>query len=167
MIARCLCRKITGLNFSEILVYDPYVDEKTISGQGAKKADWETAIKNADYISIHMPLNDKTRGIINSKTFAMMKTTAILINTSRGPVIDEDALIKALRKGQINSAGLDVHVKEPLDPDSPLMSIKNCVLTDHVGWYSEESLVDLKRKAAENVRDVLKGEKPAYPVNRL
>jgi D-3-phosphoglycerate dehydrogenase / 2-oxoglutarate reductase len=165
MIARCLNRKIKGLNFSEILVYDPYLDEETILEQGAKKVDWETAIKSADFISIHMPLNDKTRGIINSETFEMMKPTAILINTSRGPVVDGNALIKALREGQINSAGLDVHAKEPLEPDSPFMSIKNCVLTDHVGWYSEDSLVDLKRKAAENVRDVLKGGKPAYPVN--
>ena len=95
-----------------------------------------------------------------------MKPTAILVNTSRGPVIDESALIEALTKGQINSAGLDVHIKEPLDKDSPLMKIQNCVLTDHVGWYSEEAMSELKRKVAENVKDVLTGGKPKYPVNK-
>lgn len=167
MIARTLHRKIKGFNFSRILVYDPYVDAEVIKAASAEKVDWETAIKEADYISIHMPLNDKTRGIINSETFAMMKPTAIIVNTSRGAVIEEQALINALVSGQINSAGLDVHNKEPLDADNPLMKLENCVLTDHVGWYSEDSMSELKRKVAENVRDVLLGKKPKYPVNKV
>jgi D-3-phosphoglycerate dehydrogenase len=166
-IGRCLFRKIRGFNFSRILVYDPFLDAETIASMGAEKAEWEEAIKAADFISVHMPLNDKTRGIINTATFAMMKSTAIIVNTSRGPVIDEKALIEALRTGRINSAGLDVHAKEPLDKDSPFFSIPNCVLSDHVGWYSEEAMSELKRKVAENVRDVLLSGKPKYPVNRL
>lgn len=167
MIARCLYRKIKGMNFSKILVFDPFIDSDTIKAMGAEKGGWETVIKNADYISVHMPLNEKTRGIINSETFKMMKPSAIIVNTSRGPVIDEQALINALTTGQINSAGLDVHNKEPLEKDSPLMKIDNCVLTDHAGWYSEESMNELKRKAAENVRDVLLGRKAKYPVNKI
>ena len=167
MIGRCLYRKIKGLGFSRILIYDPYIDAETIRSMGAEKVDWEKALRNADYISVHMPLNDKTRGIINASAFRMMKPTAILINTSRGPVIDEKALIDALTKGQINSAGLDVHCKEPLDKDNPLMKIENCVLTDHAGWYSEEAMSELKRKVAENVKDVLLSGKPKYPVNKL
>lgn len=167
MIARCLHRKIKGLNLARVLVYDPYLSEDFVKSQGAEKVDFETALKEADYISIHMPLTDQTRGIINEQAFALMKPTAILVNTSRGPVIDEKALIKALSTGQINSAGLDVHNKEPLDPDNPLMKLENCILTDHVGWYSEESMSELKRKAAENVRDVLTGNKPKYPVNMV
>ena len=167
MIARCLYRKIKGFGFSRILIFDPYVDAETIRSMGAEKVDWEEALKNADYISVHMPLNDKTRGIINASAFRMMKSTAILINTSRGPVIDEKALIEALEKKQINSAGLDVHCKEPLDKDNPLMKIENCVLTDHAGWYSEEAMSELKRKVAENVKDVLLSGKPKYPVNKL
>ncbi|MCK5844186.1 MAG: hypothetical protein KAG97_05715, partial [Victivallales bacterium] len=80
-------------------------------------------------------------------------------------VIDEPALINALRVGKINSAGLDVHVNEPLKHDSPLLEIENCVLTDHVGWYSEESMSELKTKVAQNVKDVLSGREPKYPVN--
>lgn len=167
MIARTLFRKIQGFNFSRVLVYDPFLDAETIKSLGAEKAEWEEALREADFISCHMPLKDKTRGIINADAFAMMKPTAILINTSRGPVVDEKALIDALQKGEINSAGLDVHTKEPMDLDNPLMKIENCVLTDHVGWYSEEAMSELKRKVAENVRDVLMGGKPKYPINRL
>lgn len=166
-IGKCLFRKIQGFNFSRILVFDPFINADTIRSMGAEKAEWEEALKAADFISIHMPLNDKTRGIINASAFALMKPTAIIINTSRGPVIDENALIDALRTGKINSAGLDVHTKEPLDKDSPFMSIPNCVLSDHVGWYSEEAMSELKRKVAENVKDVLLGGRPKYPVNKL
>lgn len=167
MIARCLYRKIEGLNFKRILVYDPFLDEETIRSYGAEKADWETALREADFISIHMPLNEKTKKSINIDAFKLMKKTAILVNTSRGPVIDEEALIDALKSGRINSAGLDVHNKEPLDMDNPLMKIENCILTDHVGWYSEEAMSELKWKVAENVRDVLLVGKPKYSVNKI
>jgi len=167
MIARCLHRKIKGFNFSKVLVYDPFVDAETIAAMGAEKVEWDTAFKEADFISCHMPLNNNTRGIVNKKEFAMMKPTAIIVNTSRGPVIDEDAIIDALTTGKINSAGLDVHTKEPLDKNSKFMKIENCVITDHVGWYSEEAMSELKRKVAENVNDVLLGGKPKYPVNKL
>ncbi len=165
MIARCLHRKVAGLGFSRIMVYDPFVDAETIKNMGAEKVEWQEALGEADFISVHMPLNNKTRGIIDAAAFDLMKATAIIVNTSRGPVIDEKALIDALTAGKINSAGLDVHDREPLDKDSPLMDIDNCVLSDHVGWYSEESISELKRKAAENIMGVLQGGVPKYPVN--
>jgi len=167
MIARTLHRKIKGFNFSKIQVFDPFIDAEAIKAADAEKVDWGTALREADFISVHMPLNDSTKGIINSEAFAKMKPGAIIVNTSRGPIIEEKALIDALTSGQINSAGLDVHSKEPLDKDSPLFEIENCVLTDHVGWYSEEAMSELKRKVAENVRDVLLGNKPKYPVNKI
>jgi len=166
-IGRCLFRKIKGLNFSRVLVYDPYLDKDSISSLGAVKVEMEEALKDADYISIHMPLNDKTRGIIDKTAFSIMKKSAILINTSRGPIVDEDALIDALKSGKINSAGLDVHKSEPLEEDNPLKIIENCILTDHMGWYSEESMAELKRKAAENIKDVISGSKPKYAVNTI
>lgn len=167
MIARSLFRKIQGFGFSRILIYDPFIDAETIKSMGGEKVDWKEAISDADYISIHIPMNEETRGMIDSEAFGMMKQTAIIVNTSRGAVIDEKALINALKKGHINSAGLDVHAKEPLDKDSPFMEIENCVLSDHVGWYSEESMTELKQKAAENIKAVLLHEKPRYPVNKL
>ena len=167
MIGRCLYRKIKGLGFSRILIFDPFLDGDTIKSFGAEKADFETALKEADFISLHMPLNEKTKKIINKEAFSLMKKTAIIVNTSRGSLIDEEALIDALRQGKINCAGLDVHEKEPLSSNNPLMKLENCILTDHVGWYSEESMIELKRKAAENVRDVLLGKEAKYKVNKI
>jgi len=165
LIARCLLRKIGGLGFARALVYDPFVSEKEIAAAGCTKVGWDEALSKADFLSLHMPVTAKTRGIVDAEAFAAMKPTAILVNTARGAVVEETALIDALVEGKINSAGLDVHASEPLPPDSPLKGLDNCVLTDHVGWYSEESMSELKTKAAQNVRDVLKGRRPSYPVN--
>ena len=96
-----------------------------------------------------------------------MKRSAILINTSRGPVLDEDAVVEALKSGRINSAGLDVFVEEPLPEGHPLKTLDNVILSDHTGFYSEESLKELKTKAARNIAEVLKGGKPVYPVNQI
>lgn len=167
MIAKAFLRKIKGFNPGKILVFDPFVDAETIASYGAVKAEWETALKEADYISVHIPLNVHTKGMVNADAFALMKPSAILLNTSRGAVIDEKALINSLESKAISCAGLDVFEAEPIQSGNRLLNLDNCVLTDHVGWYSVESIVELKRKAAENVRDVLKGGKPKYPVNKI
>ncbi len=165
-IARVLHRKLAGFEPGRVLVYDPYLDEETIRSLGAKKVDWETALKNGDYFSIHMPLTDQTRGMFNAEAFKMMKSTAMIINTSRGPIIDEKALYDALAAGVINSAGLDVFAREPINADNPLLTLDNVTFSGHTGWYTEESQSELKRKAAENVRDVLTDNKPKYAVNK-
>ena len=166
LIGRALLRKSRGLNFSRILVYDPYLSEDTIKGYGCEKTEWEEALALADYISVHMPLNKETTGIVGYDAFKLMKPNAMIINTSRGPIIDEDALVDALKTGKINSAGLDVHKIEPLPMDSKLRELPNCILSDHVSWYSEESFVELKTKVAQNIRDVLTGGAPKYVVNK-
>lgn len=167
MIAKAFLRKIKGFNPGKVLVFDPFVDAQTIASYGAIKAEWETALSEADYISVHIPLNVHTKGMINKDAFALMKPSAILINTSRGAVIDEKALIDALESKAVSCAGLDVFETEPIKSGNKLLNLDNCVLTDHAGWYSVESIVELKRKAAENIRDVLIGEKPKYPVNNF
>ena len=106
MIARTLHRKIQGLNFAEVLVFDPFLEADAVSALGARKVDWDEALSKADFITIHMPANEKTKGIVDRAAFDMMKETAIFVNTSRGAVIDEPALIEALTEGKINSAGL-------------------------------------------------------------
>jgi D-3-phosphoglycerate dehydrogenase len=166
-IARCLLRKIKGLEFSRILVYDPYVEAGVIRSLGAEQVDLETALKQADCISIHMPLNDDTHGLIGAEAFALMKSSAVLINTSRGSIINEESLVKAIQDKVIGCVGLDVYEYEPLAVDHPLKALDNCVLTDHIGWYSEEAKIDLKRKVAENIRDVLEGKPPKYAVNDI
>ena len=166
-IARIFHRKLSGFNPGRVLVFDPFLDEAAIRSAGAEKVDWETALREGDYFSIHMPLNDKTRGMFNEEVFKKMKKTAIIINTSRGPIIDENALFKALSGRWINSAGLDVFATEPINNDNPLLKLDNITVSGHVGWYTEEAQSELKRKAAENVRDVLGGGKPKYAVNKI
>ncbi len=166
-IARCLVRKLSGLGLKKVLVYDPYVSKEIIESLGAQKADLETALAEADYISLHMPVTPETKGIINEKAFSIMKNSAILINTARGPLVDEAALIDALSNGKIAFAGLDTHSKEPLPADNPLLKMENCILTDHVGFYSDESMKELHTKVAQNIRAVFESGKPTYPVNKF
>jgi len=166
-IARIFHRKLAGFQLGRVLVFDPFLDESAVHSAGVEKADWETALREGDYFSIHMPLNDKTRGMFNEAVFKKMKKTAIVINTSRGPIIDERALHKALSERWINSAGLDVFETEPVKPDNPLLKLDNITVSGHVGWYTEEAQSELKRKAAENVRDALSGGKPKYAVNQI
>jgi D-3-phosphoglycerate dehydrogenase len=166
-IARCLIRKLSGLGLKKVLVYDPYVSAEIIEALGGQKVDLEVALAEADYFSLHMPVTPETKGIINKKAFSLMKNSAILINTARGPLVDEEALIDALSNGKIAFAGLDTHNKEPLPADSPLLKMDNCILTDHVGFYSDESMKELHTKIAQNIKAVLEGGKPIYPVNKF
>lgn len=166
-IARILHRKLAGFQLGRVLVVDPFVEAAAIQAAGAEKSDWDTALAAGDFFSIHMPLNDQTRGLFNEAVFRKMKPTAIIVNTSRGPIIDECALFKALKEGWINSAGLDVFAKEPINTDNPLLTLDNITVAGHTGWYTEESQTELKRKAAENVRDALTKGKPKYPVNKI
>lgn len=165
-IARAFCRKTSGLGLKTVHVYDPYVSENEISNAGAVNTGLETLLRASDYLSIHVPLNDKTRNLIDDQALRKLKPGSIIINTSRGQVIVEEALFKALKDGRIAYAGLDVYHTEPLDAASPLRTLDNIILSDHAGWYSEESIVELKTKAARNILEILKGEDPSYPVNK-
>lgn len=121
-------------------------------------------LAQADFVSIHIPLTERTRGLIGEKELKTMKKSAILINTSRGPVVDERALIRALKGGWIAGAGLDVYEKEPMSPDNPLLTLDNVVLTPHIGGATKECEERIANAAVENTIRVLKGEKPLYPV---
>jgi D-3-phosphoglycerate dehydrogenase len=164
-IGRTLHRKLRGFGLDRILVFDPYMDPEKIAENGAESVNLRTLLKNSDYVSVHAPLNEETKGLIGSRELSLMKKTAILVNTSRGPLLEEKAVAAALAAGKIAAAGLDVFETEPLPSDSPLLELDNVVLSDHAGWYSEESVTELKTKAAQNVLEVLKGGKPVYPVN--
>jgi D-3-phosphoglycerate dehydrogenase len=166
-IARCLHRKTSGLALARVLVFDPYVDAAAVRKAGAEPVDLDTLLRESDYVSVHVPLGPETRGLIGGRQLGLMKRTAILVNTSRGPVVDERAVAAALGEQRIAAAGLDVFETEPLEAASPLRKLENVVLSDHMGWYSEESVPELKTKAARNVAAVLAGGKPAYPVNTI
>lgn len=166
-IARELVKKCSGLGFSEILVYDPYVSEETCSGLGAVKAELEDVLKSADFLSLHMPVTPETTGMINKHTLGMMKPTAILVNTGRGPLINDEDMVEALKSHKILCAGLDTHNSEPLPSASPYFSLENVILTDHTAYSTEEATKDLKTKAAKNVVYALTGVPPVYPINEI
>lgn len=145
-----------------VVAYDPYL--KQVS-EGIQLKEFEEVLRESDFISIHCPLNDSTRHLIGEKEFKQMEKKPFLINTSRGPIIDEKALVEALQRGLLAGAGLDVLEKEPPAPNHPLLTMDNVILSPHVGFYSEESIRELKRRTAENVSAVLVGKWPKSVVN--
>lgn len=165
-IGRAFHRKWKGFLPDRVLVFDPYVTPEIIQENGAERVDLDTLLAESDYISLHTPLSPETKHIINEAALRKMKPTAILINTSRGEVIDEDALIKALNEDWILAAGLDVFEKEPLDLNHPFIGIPNIVLTGHVGWYSKDSVRELQTRGAQEVLRVFSGESPICWVNK-
>jgi len=164
-IARALLRKVSGLGLERVLVFDPYIERREVEAAGAVAAGLRELLKESDYVSVHAPLSPETRGLIGARELGMMKPRAVLVNTARGPLVDEKALAEALSRGKLGAAALDVFAEEPLPSNSPLRSLENVVLTDHCGWYSEESMVELKSKTARNAMEVLKGGRPLYSVN--
>ena len=164
MIARVLHRKLSGFNLARFLVSDPFVSAEDAAKADVELVELDELCKQADLISVHAPLLPATTGLIGMKQFELTKPTAMLVNTSRGPLVDEAALVEALKSGKIACAGLDVFATEPLDEASELRNLENVTLTDHAGWYSVESMVELKTKAARNVADALTNGEPTYPV---
>lgn len=166
-IGRAVAKKTAGFGFKEILAYDPYVSAEDLRSMGIRKTGLEELLESADIISLHLHANRETEGIIGEKALSLMKPTAILINVSRGPLVDDAALLSALRDNRILAAGLDTHNREPLGADSPFCELDNVVLTDHTAYSTREGVSELKTKAAQNVVDVLLGNPVRYPVNRL
>ena len=145
-----------------ILIYDPFVSSLP---EGLEKVDLDSLLKQADIISINCPLNEETRGLIGERAFSLMKSGVYIINTSRGGIIDENALLKALRENRIAGAALDVFSQEPPPPDHPILQFENVIITPHIAWYSEEALEEARTRAAEEVVGFFKGKLPSYPAN--
>lgn len=162
-IARKLAAHLQAIGFS-VIAYDPYVDKANIATD-VELVSLEELMKRSDVISLHAPLVKETYQMIHKEMFDLAKPNAVLINTGRGAVVNEDDLIEALQTGKISGAGLDVVEVEPIDEHHPFMTMDQVVLTPHVAFYSEESMQELKRKTAETIISVLKGEKPTYVVN--
>ena len=158
--------KARGLGM-KVVAHDPYVWDAVMRSHGVEPVDFETLLKTADLVSIHCSLNDETREMFDDRAFAGMKPSACLINTARGEVVDENALIRALKEGRIAGAGLDVTVKDPLPEDDPLRNAPNAILTGHGAWYSSraDSPDEFWQKAMGQVALALQGRWPTYPVN--
>jgi D-3-phosphoglycerate dehydrogenase len=147
-----------------VVAYDPFVPQAVLDHAGVERVELADLVKMSDYISIHTPLLPETRHLFNAEVFRQMKPGALLVNTSRGPVVDEAALADALDAGQLAGAALDVLEQEP-PVNSPLFGRDNVILTPHTSFYSVEALEELQTKAAEEVVRVLSGEAPRNPVN--
>lgn len=152
-----------GLN---VIAFDPYVPEEVAKQANVELVTLDELCERSDFISVHAPLNKHTQGMISHEQFNKMKKEAFIINTARGPVIDEAALIAALQEGKIAGAGLDVVEVEPIEATNPLLKMDNVILNPHSAFYSVEAEIELKRKTAGNVADVLSGFYPTYLVNK-
>jgi len=147
-----------------VITYDPYVSADVLKAAGVEGVSLDQLLATSDFISVHAPLMDATRGLLDAAAFAKTKKGVRIVNTARGPLIDEPALIAALDSGQVGAAALDVVNTEPLSKDSPLLGRDNVILSPHTGFYSVEALEELQTKCASDVARVLSGEKPVYPI---
>jgi D-3-phosphoglycerate dehydrogenase len=162
-IGQRVARKAGAFDF-RIIGFDPYVQDNQFAELAVEKVDWSALLKSADVISLHCPLVEGTKHLINQDTISMMKNGVILINTSRGPIVQEGDLIAALRSGKVLAAGLDVFEEEPLPTNSPLRGFSNVILTSHAAAVSEKAVISLQLMAAESARDFLQGKRPASVV---
>jgi D-3-phosphoglycerate dehydrogenase len=162
-IPRALAPKAKAFGL-RVVTHDPYVAQQTLAAAGVESVSFDRLLEISDFVSVHAPLTPATRGLFNAQVFGKMKTGALLINTARGPLVDEDALVSALDSGRLGGAALDVVAVEPLPKDSRLIGRDNVILTPHTAFYSVEALNELQTKCAADVARVLSGEKPVYPV---
>lgn len=149
----------------KVIAYDPFAKAELFKTANVESVDFDTLLQRSDYVSVHAPLMAQTRGMMNADAFAKMKKGAYVVNTARGPLIDEPALIAALDAGQVGGAGLDVVATEPLAKDSPLLGRDNVIVSPHTAFYSIEALEELQSKCASDVARVLSGEKAVYPIS--
>lgn len=164
-IARQLASYVKGFDM-KVIAYDPFISKDSFEKFGVKKVDINQLYSESDYISVHVPLNDNTYHLVGSASFDKMKKTAVIINTARGPIIDENALVDALKTEKIRGACLDVVENEPLTPQNELCNLNNVILTPHSAYNSVEAKQSLHLKVAETATAILNGKKPFNIVNK-
>lgn len=149
----------------DIIAYDPYIDSSYCNERKIRACSFDYVIQHADVITLHLPLNEQTRHIIDQKAISEMKPGTILVNTSRGGIIDEDAAFEALQSGQLGGLGLDAFETEP-PADSPLFNLDNVVVTPHTGAHTKEATMNMASSAVKNLIDILTDQDCPYIVNR-
>lgn len=164
-IGSAVAKRAIGFKM-KVLYYDAIRNEKLEKELGVKYVNFETLVKQSDFVTLHVPLLPQTRHLIGERELKAMKRTACLINTSRGPVVDEKALYKAMKEGWIWAAGLDVWEKEPTDPDNPLLTLDNVTAAPHIASGSIETRTKMAVMAAENLLSILRGKIPPNLVNK-
>jgi D-3-phosphoglycerate dehydrogenase len=163
-VARCTARRAKAFGL-HVIAHDPYVSELEITGAGVEPVGFGELLERSDFVSIHTPHNAETEQAFDGAALGRMKPTAILINTARGSIIDEQALIKALRDGTIAGAGLDVLQHEPPEPDNPLLTMGNVLVTPHVASATTRMRPETRRRVGREVALVLRGRWPLSCVN--
>jgi D-3-phosphoglycerate dehydrogenase / 2-oxoglutarate reductase len=164
-IAQAVAPRAQALGM-RVIAHDPYAGDEAFTRLGVERiSSLDALLQQSDYVSVHTPLNADTHHLFGAAQFAQMKPNACFINTGRGPVVDEWALITALQEGRIASAGLDVFEKEPLSPDSPLLTMDNVVLTPHSASYSDVAFDTMKRRVGQAVADLMAGRWPEIVAN--
>lgn len=165
-IPRMMARKLQAFGF-HLIAYDPYVSEQVAKEHGVTLVSFEELLVTADIVSLHTPLVEATYHLMNDAAFELMKESAILINTSRGPIVDTRALIRALQNNKIAAAGIDVVENEPPTAvEWELLKMDQVIVTPHAAFYSEDSEIQLRKSALEAVVTVLKGDLPKHFVNK-
>jgi D-3-phosphoglycerate dehydrogenase / 2-oxoglutarate reductase len=159
-----IAKRLQGWDM-RILAYDPYVTDEAASKAGAELTDLETVMCESDFVSIHLPVTEETKGLVNAKLIGMMKPTAYFINTARTATIDEEAVLKALHEKRIAGGGFDVFGQEPLPEDSPFLELDNVVMTPHLAGATGGVITNHSRMAYEDIQGFLNGETPSRAVN--
>lgn len=165
-IGRAVAERAHGFGF-RLAAHDPFLAAESIASEGVAPLSWKHLLVEADVLSLHLPLTDETHHVLNVHAIALMRDGAVLINCSRGGLVDTDALVGALRSGKLAGAGLDVVEGEPIGAEHPLLKLDNAIVTSHCAWYSEEAMQRLQRMAAEEVARALVGERMLNVVNGL
>lgn len=160
-IPKRLGQKLTAIGY-QVMAYDPFVSEEIMAADGVTKASLDKIMIESDFVSVHTPLIQATHHLIGERELNLMKNTAFIINTSRGPIIDEKYLIKSLKEGTIAGAFLDVTEEEPLPEQHALRELENVVLTPHAAWYSVDAFREIREKAVNNIVEKAEGKEPAY-----
>jgi D-3-phosphoglycerate dehydrogenase len=163
-IGSAFARRVAALE-TKVIACDPYVDDKRFAELGVERVSLEALAERADYVSVHTLLNAETRHLIGEAFFNRMKPTAILINTSRGPVVDEQALARALSDRRLAGAALDVWEEEPVAADNPLLKMDNVIATPHAAYFSSAAVAQIPRRCGEEAARVLTGQRPLHVVN--
>ncbi|OYR70123.1 3-phosphoglycerate dehydrogenase, partial [Halorubrum sp. E3] len=157
-IAKRAAEQLSGFG-ADLVAYDPFVDAEEMAEYGVEKAAFDELFDRADHVGVYAPLTDATRGMVDADALGRLDESAVVVNVSRGPVVDDAALLDALEADEIKAAGLDVLAEEPPE-DDPLVGRDDTVVTPHAAWYSEEARDDLNRSGAADVAAVLNGETP-------
>ncbi|MGA8727790.1 MAG: NAD(P)-dependent oxidoreductase [Terracidiphilus sp.] len=164
-IASEAIRLLRMLDVGRFLAFDPYTTAERAKELGVELVSLDELLRSSDYVLVNCPLTPETRGLVGKAQFALMKPDAVLINTARGPIVDESALIEALQSSKIAGAALDVFEKEPLSKDSPLAAMENVILTSHSIAWTEELFRDMGRIDCEGALAIHRGEAPKHVVN--